>query len=84
MARKKSRTQYTSKGERKNVVNGMGNDWSPLQEVRHKQEAWMKGKKVFLTIENPVKSETAKPYIRVPAEQVWRKYEPYRMKQTHD
>ena len=44
----------------------------------------MKGKKVFLTIENPVKSETNKPFIRVPAEHVWNKYEPYRMKQTSE
>ena len=33
----------------------------------------MKGKKVFVTIPNPNTAETNKPYIRVPAEQVWRK-----------
>ena len=55
-----------------------------LQQINHKVEAWMKGKKVFLTIENPVKSETNKPFIRVPAEHVWKKYEPYRMKQTSE
>jgi hypothetical protein len=55
-----------------------------MQKALHKMNAWTKGKKVFLTIENPVKSETAKPFIRVPAEHVWRKYEPYRMKQTAD
>ena len=78
--------QYTSKGQRKSVVNGKHrkSDWTPLQQINHKVEAWMKGKKVFLTIENPVKSETNKPFIRVPAEHVWKKYEPYRMKQTSE
>ena len=31
-----------------------------------------------------IKRETKKPFIRVPAEQVWKKYEPYRMKQSVD
>jgi len=81
---KKSRTQYTSKGERRNVVNGRGTSWTPMQELNHKLKAWMKGKKVFLTIPNPIKSETAKPFIRVPADHIWRKFEPFRMKQTND
>tara|TARA_Y100001963_G_C6556220_1_gene342149 strand:- start:386 stop:646 length:261 start_codon:yes stop_codon:yes gene_type:complete len=86
MGKKKSRATYVSKGERRSVVNGKHHksDWTPLQEANHKIDAWAKGKKVFLTIENPNKNETAKPFIRVPAEHVWKKYEPYRMKQSSE
>ena len=88
MGRKKSRAQYTSKGTGKSVsswtTKAMKRDVTPMQTMLNKQDAWTKGKKVFLTIENPVKSETNKPFIRVPAEHVWKKYEPYRMKQTSE
>ena len=68
----------------KKLCNQIKRARTPLEKVMLKIDAWAKGKKVFLTIENPIKSETAKPFIRVPAEHVWRKYEPYRMKQTAD
>jgi hypothetical protein len=68
----------------KKICNSIKRKRTSMQKALHKMNAWTKGKKVFLTIENPVKSETAKPFIRVPAEHVWRKYEPYRMKQTAD
>ena len=45
-----------------------------------KWNAWKKGKKVFLTVENPNSRETNKPFVRVPATDVWGKYMPYQMK----
>lgn len=80
MGKKKSRASQTSNGERRNVVNGLGDDRTPMQKLNAKVQAWKRGKKVFLTIDNPNKNETAKPFIRVPATQVWGKYTPYMMK----
>ena len=68
----------------KKLCKQMKNARTPLEKVMLKMDAWAKGKKVFLTIENPNARETKKPFLRVPAEQVWKKYEPYRMKQTAD
>jgi|TARA_B110000967_G_C18732128_1_gene483131 hypothetical protein len=62
---------------------GKKNLWSPLEELKNKVSAWKKGKKVYLTITNPIKSETNKPFIKREAKDVWGKYTPYSMKQTH-
>ena len=72
MGKKKSRASQTSKGERRNVVAGLSDDRTELQKVNDKMNAFLKGKNVMLTIPNPVKSETNKPFIRVPAKQEWR------------
>jgi hypothetical protein len=37
----------------------------------NQRRAWAKGKNVVLTIENPNKNETDKPYLRVNARDVW-------------
>ena len=68
----------------KKLANSIKRQRTPLERELLKMDAWAKGKKVLLTIENPNARETKKPFIRVPAEQVWKKYEPYRMKQTAD
>tara|TARA_Y100000401_G_C8284673_1_gene205406 strand:+ start:183 stop:434 length:252 start_codon:yes stop_codon:yes gene_type:complete len=72
MGKKKSRASQTSKGQRRNVVAGLSDDRTELQKVNDKMKAHLKGKNVMLTIENPIKSETNKPFIRVPAKQEWR------------
>ena len=72
MGKKRTRASQTSKGERRNVVNGLSDDRTELQRVNDKMRAHLKGKNVMLTIENPNKSETKKPFIRVPAKQEWR------------
>ena len=69
MGKKKSRASQTSKGERRNVVAGLSDDRTELQKVNDKMKAHLKGKNVMLTIANPNKNETAKPFIRVPAKQ---------------
>jgi|TARA_B100000378_G_scaffold219586_1_gene182903 hypothetical protein len=48
-----------------------------------KLEAFNKNKNVMVTIPNPAgKSEKNKPFIRVPAKEVWKEIEPYRMKES--
>ena len=55
-------------------------DKALLNDRLEKWHAWKKGKKVFLTVENPNSRETNKPFVRVPATDVWGKYMPYQMK----
>jgi hypothetical protein len=71
MGKKKSRASQTSKGERRNVVAGLGDDRSPLRKMLDKQDAWAKGKNVMLTVPNPNTNETKKPFIRKSARDVW-------------
>ena len=83
---KKSRAQYTSKGQRRNV-----NKWvrkqarketTPLQRTLNQQAAFRKGKNVMVTIPNPIKSETNKPFIRVNAKEIWKSSKPFIMSQN--
>ena len=80
MGKKKSRASQTSKGERRNVVNGLGDERTELQRINDKMNAFRKGKNVMLTIENPNKNETNKPFIRVPAKEQWRHTGKFMMK----
>ena len=41
------------------------------QRLLNQRRAWLKGKNVVLTIENPNKNESDKPFIRVNARDVW-------------
>ena len=74
MGRKKSRDKYVSQGMRKNVSRR----WLKLtrkdndDRLFNQWDAFMKGKNVMLTIQNPNKNETNKRYIRVPAKHQWR------------
>lgn len=69
MGKKKSKTNYTSKGERPNVnkktLNAMRAATPATLKMLRKVEAYAKGKNVVITIENPNKSETNKPFIKV-------------------
>ena len=73
--KKKSRAHQESKGERSNVnkklCNAIRNNTTLLQRTLNQREAWLRGKKVMLTIPNPNKGETNKPFIRVSAKEVW-------------
>ena len=74
MGRKKSRDKYVSQGMRKNVSRR----WLKLtrkdndDRLFNQWDAFMKGKNVMLTIQNPNKNETNKRYIRVPAKHQWK------------
>jgi len=75
------RESYTSKGERPNVSRR----WLKLtrkdsdERTYNQWDAFMKGKNVVLTIKNPNKNETNKPFIRVPAKEQWRIIRPFNM-----
>ena len=81
MGKKRSRATQTSKGERRSVANGLGDDRSEMKKMIDKMDAFRKGKNVMLTIPNPIKSETKKPFIRVNAKEKWRN-DKFIMKQT--
>ena len=75
MAKKKIRSKYTSKGQRKNVarstVVGAREDRDDIYKFVRSVTAWAKGQPVKVTIENPNPHETNKRFIRVPAKQVY-------------
>lgn len=81
MGKKRSRATQTSKGDRRNVANGLGDGRSEMKKILDKMDAFRKGKNVMLTIPNPNKSETKKPFIRVNAKEKWRN-DKFIMKQT--
>ena len=62
--KKSSGKNYTSKGERRNVVNGKrkSSDVSHLDTVSNKMKAFKKGKLVWLTVPNPNTNETNKKF----------------------
>ena len=77
MARKKGGKSkgLVSKGERPNVAKDtrklMRRTVTELQTALNKQEVFRQGKNVMLTIPNPNKGESNKPFIRVNAKEVW-------------
>lgn len=81
MGKKRSRATQTSKGERRNVANGLGDDRSEMKKMIDKMDAFRKGKNVMLTIPNPNKQATREPFIRVSAKEKWRN-DKFIMKQT--
>ena len=81
MGKKRSRASQTSKGERRSVANGLGDDRSELKKMIDKMDAFRKGKNVMLTIPSPNKQATREPFIRVSAKEKWRN-DKFIMKQT--
>ena len=81
MAKKRQRAKQVSKGITHQNPNRLGNkiskehrrEWvGSTAEAYAKMLAFRKGKNVMLTIPNPNKNETNKPFIRVNAKEVWR------------
>lgn len=60
---KASGKNYTSKGERRSSMPTAVSD--PAQRLLNQKAAWIRGRRVMLTLENPNKAETAKRFIRV-------------------
>lgn len=81
--KKSSGTTYTSKGQRPNVskdtTRKMSQETSTLDLNLNKVRAMRKGKRVMVTIPNPNTAETNKPYIRVPATEVWKHTDAFKM-----
>ena len=77
------RESYTSKGERPTVSRRwkklMRKDVMQNDRLYNQWDAFQKGKNVVLTIKNPNKNETNKPFIRVPAKEQWRIMRPFSM-----
>jgi len=64
MGKKRYRSSYTSKGSRRNIVNGVREaraDRSPLEKEINKLDAWRAGKNPWLTV------KSGKQWIRVRA-----------------
>jgi len=75
MGKKKSRTQYTSKGVVGRPTRSRKRHWEEgyqSDRIMNQLKAHLQGKRVMLTIANPNKNETNKPFIKVPAHEVWR------------
>lgn len=78
MARGKrsSGNNYTSKGERPNsnrsALKAVRLEYkNSMSRLNSQVAAWRRGKRVMLTIHNPDKKETNKPFIRLNAIDVW-------------
>ena len=76
MGKKKSKSSgYTSKGivgrPAKSRLRHFEEGFAS-QKIINQLIAFKAGKNVMLTIENPNKNETNKPFLRVPAHTVWR------------
>jgi len=75
--KKSSGNNYTSKSQRPNVsksiTKSLRKDYNnSMTRLNNQVDAWQKGKRVMLTIANPNKKETNKPYIRVNAFEIWK------------
>ena len=87
MGKKKSRAQYTSNGSGRNVSKSIRNVarreyLTSVDRIINQQQAFAENKNVMVTIPNPNKRETNKPFIRVTAKDAgWKKPEAYRIKQ---
>lgn len=54
---------YTSKGERRSSAKTPTKN--SADKMLNKQKAWVKGQNPWVTMENPNKEQTDKPFIRV-------------------
>tara|TARA_B100001013_G_scaffold164206_1_gene98262 strand:- start:81 stop:326 length:246 start_codon:yes stop_codon:yes gene_type:complete len=70
-----ARTNYVSKGERKNVSKwvrkAIKRERTGLQRANTQLDAFLEGKNVVLTIPNPNPNEKNKPFVRKNAKEVW-------------
>ena len=84
----KSKTKYTSKGQRNNVcrdvTKALRRDYIAGRSDRMNNQfvAFKKGKNVMVTIPNPNTNETNKRFIRINAKDIWKFNNPYIMKQN--
>lgn len=68
MAKKKTRSKYTSKGQGTNVTasitKAVRKEIDYIDRMINQLNAWSKGRRTMVTIENPNPNETNKRYIR--------------------
>ena len=65
MANKSTGKNYVSKGERKSSVSTRNVGVTEAEKMNRKMKALRRGKRVVMTIANPNKAETNKPFVRV-------------------
>lgn len=69
MGKKSTRKTYSSKGERVNVdtalTKAIRKEVPYVQKMLYKLDAWSKGKRTMMTVPNPNKNQTNKPFIRI-------------------
>jgi hypothetical protein len=74
MGKKRTRTKYTSKGERpivsKSTLKAASRDVPAVDRALHKIDAWKKGKNPWITIPNPSGSKK-EAFIRVKANSLY-------------
>jgi hypothetical protein len=75
MSGPKTKTKYTSKGERKNVDAGVTksvrNERTAIDKWTIKQKSWLKGQNPWVTVANENTADTKRPFVRVRAETLW-------------
>jgi hypothetical protein len=75
MSAPKSKSSYTSKGERRSIAKGVckavKRDRSVIDKMVIKQKAWLKGQNPWITVRNENTAQTNKQFVRVRAESVW-------------
>lgn len=74
--RRSTKDSYKSLGMFKNVskkwTKGLKRDRCPGEKIDNQWKAFIAGKRVMLTVKNPNKNETNKPFIRVKANHYWK------------
>ena len=75
MSAPKTKTKYTSKGERKNVnpavTKAVKQERTYLDKMTIKQKAWMKGQNPWITVPNGNTADTRARFVRVRANSEW-------------
>ena len=74
MSAPKSKSAYTSKGERganRQISKAVKRERTAIEKWTIKQKAWLKGKNPWIVVPNENTAETAKRFVRVRAETLW-------------
>ena len=75
MAKKRTRKKYISKGRHSTVTAGLTQavraERDHFDKLTFKANAWKKLQNPWLTVQNPNKSETNRPFIKVRANEWW-------------
>jgi hypothetical protein len=71
----KTKTKYTSKGERKNVnpavTKAVKQERNYLDKMALKQKSWLKGQNPWITVPNGNSADTRARFVRVRANSEW-------------
>lgn len=82
MGKKRTRAKYTSKGQRASMdtrpLKQLHRERSVVDIANQKMDAFLNGKDVWITIDNPNPKETAKRKIRVKAKTLYGDYRKFK------